>query len=98
MEYLNIWRQQHVQTGSSSTTKGGLLRMIALYIGVTRSLANRIVKHSQGKWDGFTRKYNCHYLIYYEVYEYIGDAVKREKQLKGWRREKKRALIISKNP
>ena len=69
-----------------------------LYIGVTSSLANRIVKHSHGKWDGFTRKYNCHYLIYFEVYEYIGDAVKREKQLKGWRRDKKLALIISKNP
>ena len=69
-----------------------------LYIGLSSSLRERIHKHYHGKWDGFTRKYNCKYLIYFEKYEYIGDAIKREKQLKGWRRDKKLALITAKNP
>jgi len=69
-----------------------------LYIGLTSSLVDRVSKHHYGIYKGFSKKYNCQYLIYYEKFEYIGDAIKREKQLKGWRREKKLALIRTKNP
>ncbi|MEA2096752.1 MAG: GIY-YIG nuclease family protein [Candidatus Cloacimonadota bacterium] len=69
-----------------------------LYIGVTSELGERVHKHFCGLWNGFAKKYNCHYLIYYEKFEYISDAIKREKQLKGWRREKKLTLITTKNP
>ncbi|MDT8393866.1 MAG: GIY-YIG nuclease family protein [Bacteroidales bacterium] len=69
-----------------------------LYIGVTSSLRERVHKHFHGRWNGFTRKYNCCYLIYYERFDYIDNAIRREKQLKGWRREKKPDLITNKNP
>ncbi|MEN8226201.1 MAG: GIY-YIG nuclease family protein [Bacteroidota bacterium] len=69
-----------------------------LYIGMTSSLSDRVRKHYNGSYRGFSKKYNCQYLIYYEMFEYVGDAIKREKQLKGWRREKKLTLIKSKNP
>jgi putative endonuclease len=69
-----------------------------LYIGMTSSLKERVRKHYNGNYQGFSKKYNCQYLIYYEKFEYVNDAVKREKQLKGWRREKKLALIRSQNP
>jgi putative endonuclease len=69
-----------------------------LYTGVTSSLRERVHKHFHGRWDGFTRKYNCCCLIYYERFEYIDNAIRREKQLKGWRREKNLDLITNKNP
>jgi len=69
-----------------------------LYIGVTSSLGERVHKHFCGLRDGFAKKYNCQYLIYFEKFDYISDAIKREKQLKGWRREKKLTLITAKNP
>lgn len=69
-----------------------------LYIGVTSCLIERVRKHYDGFYKGFSKKYNCQYLIYYEKFDYIINAIKREKQLKGWRREKKLALITSKNP
>jgi len=69
-----------------------------LYIGMTSSLHDRVLNHQQGNYNGFSKKYNCQYLIYYEKFEYIGDAIKREKQLKGWRRDKKLTLIRSQNP
>ena len=69
-----------------------------LYIGMTSSLGGRVRKHHQCGYNGFSKKYNCQYLIYYEKFEYVGDAIKREKQLKGWRREKKLTLIKSRNP
>jgi len=64
-----------------------------LYIGVTGDLQNRIFEHEKGLIDGFTKKYNCHYLIYYELFQDINDAIAREKELKKWRREKKEKLI-----
>ena len=69
-----------------------------LYVGVTSDLPGRLYKHLTGKYKGFTYKYNCHYLIYYEEHEYMNEAIKREKQIKKWRREKKEALITSFNP
>ena len=69
-----------------------------LYIGVTNNLKRRISEHEKGIDKGFSWKYNCHYLIYYEEFRSINKAIKREKELKGWRRSKKDALIISVNP
>ena len=69
-----------------------------LYVGVTNNLKRRIFEHETGRDFGFTRKYNCIYLIYYEEFRNIDVAIKREKQIKGWRREKKDNLIASKNP
>lgn len=69
-----------------------------LYIGVTSSLEARVREHKNGTYDGFTKKYKCRRLVYYEVYDYIQVAIGREKQLKGWTRAKKIALIESTNP
>lgn len=69
-----------------------------LYIGVTSNLERRIWEHKAGGIDGFARKYHCERLVYYEGFDQILDAIAREKQLKGWRRVKKIALIESRNP
>ena len=69
-----------------------------LYIGVTNDLARRWWEHSNGTLDGFTRRYRCHDLIYYEEFGQIEEAIAREKQLKGWTRAKKEALIDTINP
>ena len=69
-----------------------------LYIGVTNSLKRRVIEHENGLDNGFSRKYNCLYLIYYEEFKSINLAIKREKELKGWRRSKKDDLITSINP
>ncbi|HTX86584.1 MAG TPA: GIY-YIG nuclease family protein, partial [Candidatus Nanoarchaeia archaeon] len=64
-----------------------------LYIGVTNSLMRRIYEHKNGLIEGFSKKYSCHKLIYYEIFGDVNAAINREKQLKGWRREKKEKLI-----
>lgn len=64
-----------------------------LYIGVTDNLERRIEEHRTGINPGFTNKYNCHKLVYYEVYSDINQAIDREKQLKKWSRAKKDFLI-----
>jgi len=69
-----------------------------LYIGVTNNLLRRIAEHKDGKIKGFTKKYSCNKLIYYEYFENILDAVNREKEIKKRRREKKENLIKSLNP
>ncbi|MBQ8365736.1 MAG: GIY-YIG nuclease family protein [Bacteroidaceae bacterium] len=69
-----------------------------LYIGITNDLYRRYIEHKTGIVEGFTKKYKCHYLIYFEEYKSVDDAIAREKELKGWRREKKEKLIISVNP
>jgi putative endonuclease len=69
-----------------------------LYIGVTNSLVRRIYQHQQGELEGFTKRYRLNRLVYYESFERPGDAISREKQLKGWTRAKKNELIATKNP
>ena len=69
-----------------------------LYIGVTNDLKRRLYEHISGKYEGYTRRYQVHYLLYYEEYKYIHEAIRREKELKGWTRKKKLALIKTKNP
>jgi putative endonuclease len=70
-----------------------------LYIGVTNSLFTRSFQHKLKQKSGsFTAKYNINKLVYYEIYQYINDAIEREKELKEWRREWKIALIEKENP
>ncbi|OFY50245.1 MAG: endonuclease [Bacteroidetes bacterium GWF2_41_31] len=69
-----------------------------LYTGVTNDLERRIYEHYTGYNEGFTKKYNCKYLIYYEHYTFIDEAIEREKQIKRWRRRKKEFLINTINP
>jgi putative endonuclease len=69
-----------------------------LYFGVTNNLSRRLHEHFSGTISGFTQKYNCKYLVYYELFEYINDAISREKELKKWRRDKKDQLINQFNP
>ena len=69
-----------------------------IYIGVTDNLERRLREHREGLIDGFTKRYGLHKLVYCEEYSSTNDALRREKQLKGWRREKKNALIATLNP
>jgi putative endonuclease len=69
-----------------------------LYIGVTGNLENRISEHRERLTEGFTKTYQATKLIYYEDYPDPTSAILREKQLKGWRREKKITLIQKQNP
>ena len=69
-----------------------------LYIGITGDLESRIQQHRQGVVDAFTRSYKCHVLLYYEEFQYVLDAIEREKQLKRWSRKKKEWLIHQLNP
>lgn len=73
-------------------------RSRTLYIGVTGDLRRRVFQHKWREHDGFTADYNCDRLIWFERYQEIAHAIRREKQLKGWRREKKIALIETTNP
>jgi putative endonuclease len=70
----------------------------ALYIGVTSNLERRIFEHRNKIIPGFTAKYNIYKLVYYETYNQIDDALRREKQLKGWKRIKKNQLVEKENP
>ena len=69
-----------------------------LYIGVTNDIERRVQEHKSGQIPGFTQKYNCTKLVYYEKYSDIDQAIEREKKLKKWRREKKDWLIRTINP
>ena len=69
-----------------------------VYIGVSENLLKRIFEHKQKNIEGFTKKYNLTKLIYYEYFESITLAIKREKQLKNWHREWKINLIKNVNP
>jgi len=69
-----------------------------LYIGVTNDIVRRIAEHKAKINKGFTYKYNCDKLVYFEVYNLMTDAIAREKQLKNWKREWKNKLINDFNP
>ena len=64
-----------------------------LYIGGTNNLERRLYEHKNDLIDGFTKRYNVHKLVYFETTTDVTAAIKREKQLKGWTREKKDAAI-----
>lgn len=69
-----------------------------LYIGMTNSIYRRALQHKSGEIEGFSSKYHCGRLVYHESYDDVRKAIDREKQLKGWIRAKKIALIESVNP
>jgi putative endonuclease len=69
-----------------------------LYIGMTNDLIRRITEHRAGEIPGFTAKYCCHKLVYYEHCTNALDAIAREKQIKSWSRAKKITLINRLNP
>jgi putative endonuclease len=69
-----------------------------LYIGVTSDFDKRILQHKNGTFEGFSKTYGCTRLLYSEKYDDIRTAIAREKQLKGWRRQKKLDLIRRMNP
>ena len=69
-----------------------------LYAGVTNDLERRVYEHKKKLVPGFTTKYNITRLVYFEVTRDVGSAIAREKQIKGWLRAKKIALIDSVNP
>ena len=83
--------------------KGGFVYILAsksgvLYVGVTNRLRRRIIEHRLKLVAGFSARYNVTRLVYYQQFGDIRNAIAREKQIKGWLRAKKIALIESTNP
>jgi len=68
-----------------------------LYVGVTSDLVGRVYDHKHGKYKGFTSRYGCSKLVYFEEFQWIHDGIDREKQLKAGSRQKKIDLINSTN-
>ena len=68
-----------------------------LYIGVTNNLERRIFEHKNKLIKGFSKTYGLNSLVYYESFQHINDAIKREKNMKKWKREWKIKLIESEN-
>ncbi|MEM1137414.1 MAG: GIY-YIG nuclease family protein [Bacteroidota bacterium] len=69
-----------------------------LYIGVTNDLERRIFEHTNELIQGFSKKYSLNKLVYFETYQYINDAIKREKRMKKWKRQWKIKLFEENNP
>ena len=69
-----------------------------LYIGITNNMSLRLWQHVHDRVPGFSSRYNLDRLVFYEVFPTAREAIARKKQLKGWRREKKTALIHTLNP
>lgn len=69
-----------------------------LYTGVTSNLEKRVYEHQHKLTDGFTKKYNCSDLVFYEQTSDVYEAITREKQIKGWSRGKKNDMIQLFNP
>ncbi len=69
-----------------------------LYIGVTSDLTKRVWEHKNGMVEGFTKRYNIHRLVWYEIHESMESAITREKRIKEWKRAWKLELIEGANP
>jgi putative endonuclease len=69
-----------------------------LYTGVTSNLIQRVYQHQESFVEGFTKKYDVHKLVYYEIHADINEAILREKRIKKWRRQWKINLIEQNNP
>ncbi len=70
----------------------------AIYVGVTSNLVQRAWQHREGIADGFTKRYGCKLLVWFELHSTMDHAIVREKQIKGGSRKKKLALIEAANP
>jgi putative endonuclease len=71
---------------------------VVLYTGITNSLVRRVWEHQNGEIEGFTKKYRVNRLVYYKNFDDPGHAISREKEIKGWRRGRKNALVETLNP
>ncbi len=71
---------------------------VVLYTGITNSLVRRVWQHQNGEIEGFTKAYRVNRLVDYERFNDPRDAIAWEKEIKGWRREKKNALVETMNP
>ncbi len=69
-----------------------------LYTGVTNNLERRLFEHKNGTVEGFTEKYNVYKLVWFDYTSDVYSAIEKEKQIKGWTRAKKNALVESINP
>ncbi len=69
-----------------------------IYIGMTNDLERRVFEHKNKLVDGFTKKYKLDKLVYFETYQYVNDAILREKRMKKWKRQWKINLILEDNP
>ena len=73
-----------------------------LYTGITNDINRRLYEHEESSkpfwYKSFAGHYNAHFLLHYERYEFVEDAIAREKEIKGWRRSKKESLIKIENP
>ena len=69
-----------------------------MYIGVTNNIQRRLYEHKTGLIEGFTKKYNVHKLVWFEETCDVKSAIEKEKQLKGWKRERKNQLVSERNP
>jgi putative endonuclease len=76
-----------------ASTKNG-----TLYIGLTNNLIKRVYEHKNDLVEGFTKKYQVHNLVYYEIFDSAYEAISREKQMKKWKRQWKINLIEKINP
>ncbi|NOU18829.1 MAG: GIY-YIG nuclease family protein [Bacteroidales bacterium] len=73
-------------------------RDTVLYLGVTNDIKRRVIEHRTKQNEGFTKKYNCEKLVWFEKYEDIRLAIEQEKRMKKWKREYKDNIINSFNP
>ena len=69
-----------------------------IYVGMTGFLMTRVLQHKRGEGGAFSRMYHANRLVYHEVFEHVETAIRRETEIKKWRREKKIALIEKRNP
>lgn len=69
-----------------------------LYTGFTNNIIRRVAEHKNGNIKGFTKEYNLIKLVYFEEFGDVGEAIAREKEIKGWLRKKKVSLIMKVNP
>ena len=73
-------------------------RSRTLYAGVTGNILQRVYEHKTGTIEGFTSRYKLDRLVYWERFQYVGNAIAQEKQVKRWKRVKKVQLVVSINP
>ena len=68
------------------------------YVGMTSDLEGRVWQHKNGVFEGYSKKYNCNRLVWFERHPFVQNAIAREKKIKAWTRAKRVALFESKNP
>ena len=100
---MSFWAKGRIWSGANCSMKQYFVYIMAsyrgtLYTGVTNDLRRRVYEHRHGLTPGFTTRYKVTKLVYYEATEDIESAIAREKEVKGWVRSKKAALIESVNP